>query len=355
MIASCHIVGGKSLGGAELFFVRLVNALSAHGHCISAITVKNSGVATRLEPHIPQNHVPMRTVWDFESRWQISRILREHPCDIVQTYMGRATRLTHLPSKQQPIHLARLGGYYDLHGFRHAHAWIAASPGIADYLIKNGFPASRVFHLSNFVPPYRPSTAAELQQLRQELAIPAEALIIAAVGRLHPVKGFDDLLTAFASVPRTINQRPVYLVLVGDGPLAAQLQKYARQLGIEQRVRWPGWRDDAGRFQELADLCLFTSREEGLGNVILETWARHKAIISTRAQGPLDTITHQHDGWLTPIADPKALATAIELLLQDENLRHDLAANGHHTLLARHSETAIVAAYLDLYHKILTL
>jgi glycosyltransferase involved in cell wall biosynthesis len=354
MIASCHIVGGKSLGGAELFFVRLVNALAVHGHCISAITVKNSGVAARLEPTICQRHVPMRTVWDFESRWQISRILREHPCDIVQTYMGRATRLTHLSTKQRPVHLARLGGYYDLHGFRHAHAWIAASPGIADHLIKNGFPANRVFHLSNFVPPHTPSTAVELQHLRQELAIPTEAFIIAAVGRLHPVKGFDDLLTAFASVSTTIHQRPVYLILVGDGPLAAQLQKYARQLGIEQRVRWPGWRDDAGRFQELADLCLFTSREEGLGNVILETWARKKAIISTRAQGPLDTITHQHDGWLTPIADPKALAATIELLLQDEDLRCDLAANGHHTLLTRHSEAAIIAGYLDLYDKILT-
>jgi len=352
MIASCHIVGGKAVGGAELFFVRLVNALAMRGYPTSAITVEHGGVSSRLRPEVVQTHVAMRAVWDFQSRWQIRRALRKQPPDIVQTYMGRATRLTSLPPNRQPIHLARLGGYYDLHGFQHAHAWIAASPGIRNHLIKNGFPVNRVFHISNFVPPYQPSATADLQQLRRQFAIPAEALIVTAVGRLHPVKGFDDLLSAFASVPSTIDARPVYLIVVGDGPLASQLQHYARQLGIDRRVCWPGWRDDAGRFQELADLCVFTSREEGLGNVILETWARAKALISTRAQGPTDTITDRKDGWLTPLNDPKSLAAAIELLLRDEALRLELATNGCRALATRHNETTIVDAYLELYRKL---
>jgi len=124
----------------------------------------------------------MRGVWDLESRWQIARILREHQPDIVQTYMGRATRLTHLSKNQRPIHLARLGGYYDPRGFRHAHAWIAASAGIREYLIRHGFPASRIFHISNFVAPYHLSSSADLHQLRRELDIPADALVVTAVG-----------------------------------------------------------------------------------------------------------------------------------------------------------------------------
>lgn len=354
MIASAHIIGGEALGGAELFYVRLLCALQARHHPVLAINVAGSQVSARLPAATTQFHVPMWGIWDLLSRWRIGEIVRKRQPDIVQTYMGRATRLTHLPPGRRPIHVARLGGYYAPHGYRHAHAWIANSPGIRDHLIQHGFPPNRIFHISNFVAPCHPSSVATLQQLRQEFTIPDDALVVVAVGRLHPVKGFNDLLEAFAAIPARIHERPVYLVIVGDGPLAASLRHYAGQLGIGNRIRWPGWRDDAGCFQELADLCVCSSRQEGVGNVILEAWARGRAILSTRAQGLQEVITDRQDGWLTPVGDTSALAAALDLLLRDEMLRGELAANGKRTLLARHSEEAIVNAYLDLYDHLLT-
>lgn len=353
MIASAHIVAGQALGGAELFYVRLINALQERRQPVLAINSPGSRVSARLQAEVTQRHVPMQAIWDFPSRWRISAILRQYQPDIVQTYMGRATRLTHLRPGRRPIHVARLGGYYAPHGYQHAHAWIANSPGIRDHLIHHGFPPNRIFHISNFVAPSEPSSAAALWQLRQELAIPDDALIVAAVGRLHPVKGFDDLLDAFEAVPAWIHERPVYLVIVGDGPLAASLRHHAEQLGIGNRVCWPGWRDDAGCFQELADLCVCSSRQEGVGNVILEAWSRGRAVLSTRAQGLQEIITDRKDGWLTPAGDPTALAAAMELLLRDESLRRELAVHGNRTLMARHGEEAIVNAYLDLYGHLL--
>ena len=353
MITSAHIVAGEALGGAELFSVRLVNALHQQGHPVLAINSPGGGVSARLQADVTQLHVPMRAIWDLPSRWRISAILRQQQPDIVQTYMGRATRLTHVGRGRRPIHIARLGGYYNPHGYRHAHAWVAISPGIRDYLIRQDFPAQRVFHISKFVASRPPSPTALLSPLRCEFEIPDEALIVTGVGRLHPVKGFDDLLTAFAAVPAWIHQRPVYLILVVDGPMNAPLKGYARQLGIGQRVCWTGWRDDPGLFQELADLCVCSSRQEGLGSVILEAWARDRAVLSTCAQGPVDIITHGKNGWLTPLSDPAALASAMELLLRDASLRQQLAASGHCTFLARHSEDVIVSAYLALYQQLL--
>lgn len=354
MMASLHIIGGKRLGGAELFYARLVNALHQRGLATQAMTVPDSLTAAELEPTVPQLHVPMRGVWDLWSRWQISKAIRQSRPDIVQTYMGRATRLTCLPLGQPPVHIARLGGYYAPHGYRHAHAWVVNSPGIHDHLIRHGFPPERVFYISNFVAPCIPTAPEALRSLRQELAIPAEALMVVAVGRLHPVKGFADLLNAFAAVPAWIHDRPVYLIIVGDGPLAIPLQRHAERLSIGDRVRWPGWREDAGRFQELAELCVCSSRQEGVGNVILEAWAHCRPVLSTRAQGLQEVITDRENGWLTPVGEPAALAQAMEQLLRDEPLRHELAANGRRTLLARHSEETIVNAYLDLYQHVLT-
>ena len=353
MIESLHIIGGKRLGGAELFYARLVNALYRRGHAALAMTVPDSLTAAEIDPEVARIHTPMRGVWDVWARWQIGKAIRQHHPDIVQTYMGRATRLTRLPFGQRPVHVARLGGYYAPHGYRHAHAWVANSPGIHDHLIQHGFPPERVFYISNFVAPCVPATTGALQPLRHELAIPDEALIVVAVGRLHPVKGFDDLLEAFAAVPVWIHDRPIYLIIVGDGPLAIPLRRHADRLGIGDRVRWAGWRGDAGRFQELADLCVCSSRQEGIGNVILEAWARRRPVLSTRAQGLQDIVTDQEDGWLTPVDDPAALAEAMTLMLRDEPVRHELAVNGRQTLTTRHSEETIVNAYLDLYQRLL--
>ena len=353
MIASAHIIGGEAVGGAELFYVRLVNALQLRQQPVLAINVAGGQVSARLRPETEQIHVPMRAIWDVWSRWRIAKIMRERRPDIVQTYMGRASRLTRVATGRRPVHIARLGGYYNPRRYRHAHAWVAVSPGIRDHLIRHGFPANRVFHISNFIAPHPPSPTLALRQLRQECAIPDDALIVTAVGRLHPVKGFDDLLAAFAAIPAHIHDRPVYLLIVGDGPLAVDLKQQATRLGIADRVCWPGWRDDAGRFQELADLCVCSSRQEGVGNVVLEAWAHRRPVLSTRARGLQDIIADRQDGWLTPSDDPAALAAAMELLLRDESLRQALASGGHQTLIVRHSEEAVVNAYLDLYRHLL--
>jgi glycosyltransferase involved in cell wall biosynthesis len=146
-----------------------------------------------------------------------------------------------------------------------------------------------------------------------------------------------------------LDNRPVYLIIVGDGPLNQRLGCYAEQLGITKRVRWTGWQRDAGIFQELADLIVCPSRHEPLGNVILEAWARHRPVLATRTLGPAEIAVHQEDAWLTPVGDPGALATAMELLLQNDLLRCELAEQGYRTLVARHGEEVIVNAYLDLY------
>ncbi|MBK7984672.1 MAG: glycosyltransferase [Candidatus Competibacteraceae bacterium] len=348
-IRSAHVIGGRLLGGAELFYARLVNALHRRGQTALAITSADSLIAGELWPDVPRAHVPMRGVWDWWSRWRLQKLLQTYRPQIVQTYMGRATRLTHLPVAPHLVHVARLGGYYTLKGYRHAHAWIGNTQGICDYLIRNDLPARRVFHIGNFILPREASSAEGLARRREQWQVPTDALLVVAVGRLHPVKGFDDLLNAFACLPTTLDGRPLYLIIVGDGPLALKLKHLSEQLDIASRVRWTGWRRDAGHFQEMADVIICPSRHEPLGNVILEAWAWRRPVIATRTLGPTEIAAHQDDAWLVPVADPAALAEALRLLLTDASLRASIAANGYRKVSTSYSEGAIVSAYLELY------
>ena len=82
--------------------------------------------------------LPMRIVGDPISRLEVSRLIGRRRPHIVQTYTGRATRLTRLSRQNESVHVARLGGYYKVGGYRHAHAWIGNTKGICDYLVAAG-------------------------------------------------------------------------------------------------------------------------------------------------------------------------------------------------------------------------
>lgn len=352
-IASLHIIGSARLGGAERFYVRLVNALAAHGQPVATLTVAGGEIDAALDPAVVRHHAPLAGVWDAWSRWRIGRTVRAGATPIVQTYMGRATRLTHLPPGGAAVHVARLGGFYDLKGYRHAHAWIGNTRGICDYLIRGGLPAERVFQIGNFVDLPVRSPAADLAQLRGRWQIPDAARVILGLGRLHPNKGFADLLTAFARLPAAIDGRPLHLVLVGDGPLRAELQAQAAQLGIAGRVTWAGWQYDPAPWYQLADIFVCPSRHEPLGNVILEAWANRVPVVSTTTHGAAELIVDGHDGLLTPLGDAVALADGIRRALALGAAERDaLTAAGVAKVDREFSQEAIIEAYLALYRRL---
>lgn len=350
--SSLHIIGGRKLGGAERFYARLVNALAARGAPVAAMTVAGGEIDAALAPGVTRHHAPLAGVWDLYSRWCVGRAARRY--DIVQSYMGRATRLTHLPAGGRPVHIARLGGYYNLKGYRHAHAWVGNTEGIRAYLLEQGLPAGRVACIGNFVDPAPPVGTDTLNALRRDLGLAENARVILGLGRLHPNKGFADLLAAFARLPESLDGRPLRLLMVGDGPLRAALAAEAERLGIAARTLWAGWQYDPAPWYQLADVFVCSSRHEPLGNVVLEAWANRALVVSTAAQGPAELIAPEVDGLLAPLADPAALAAALTRALRLEPAaRQAMVEAGGEKLSARFSEDTIVSTYLALYQRLL--
>ncbi|BAU50336.1 glycosyl transferase [Sulfurifustis variabilis] len=353
MIKTLHVIGSKRFGGAERFYLRLIKALHERGEPVIALVRRDGPVVPHVPPGIPLLHAPMRTVWDPLSRFQVSRRVREVAPAIVQTYMGRATRLTHVRGSGI-VHVARLGGFYKLDGYRHADAWVGNSKAICGYLRDNGFPARRVYHIPNFIEPPAPAAREELVALREQLGIPGDALVTLGVGRLIAKKGFDDLLAAFAKLPPTAGGRPIDLVVVGDGSQRASLETQARALGIAGRVHWAGWQNQPGPYYALADVFVCPSRHEPLGNVILEAWSHGVPVLSTATHGALELIADGRDGILTPCEQPTLLAGALKRLLRDDTARRELGAAGRRRVEppAALAQDRVVDRYLALYHRL---
>ncbi|HEY9100174.1 MAG TPA: glycosyltransferase [Thiobacillus sp.] len=348
---SLHVIGGKGLGGAERFFVRLVNALAKRGHPVAAVTVKGGEIARAIDPAVRHYHAPMWATWDRYSRFRINQFIHDFRPDVVQTYMGRATRIVHLKRNRLPVHIARLGGFYNLKGYRHAHAWVGNTHGIHAYLKSNGLPESRVHVLGNFVDMPAPIPADTLATLRRQLGL-EKCRIVLGLGRLHPNKGWRDLLHAFADLPNDLQDSPLHLLMVGDGPLRGELTALADQLGIASRVHWAGWQVDPAPYYQLADVFVCASVHEPLGNVILEAWANRVLVVSTRAQGPVELMQDQVNGLLAPLSDSAGLADVLGTALSLSSERKaELIATGHQEVEQHYSEEAIVSAYVALYEQ----
>jgi len=357
IIRSLHLIGSRQFGGAENFFLRLVQALAKleDQHPEAAIRPQSPLREPLAEAGIPLHFVPLRNGWDIPSVFKVRRLVRETDAQIVQTYMGRGTRLTRLPKNSEAVHVARLGGFYKIDGYyRHAHAWVGNTRGLCDYLVREGLPADRVFHISNFVPTPPTSSEEELLDLRKDQDIPEDALVLFTLGRFIEIKGFDDLLKAFAKMPSEVDGRPVLLMIGGDGPLRENLLSLAEELGIAARVRWPGWLKDPARFFHAADLFVCPSRVETLGNVILEGWAHGLPVVSTDTPGGKELIVEGNNGLLAPRENPERLAAVCtDLLRQGDSNLAKLASAGHDTLLREHTEEAVVAGYQEMYRQLL--
>ncbi len=337
-----HAIAGARQGGAEAFFERLTLALAAAGVRQHAI-VRNDPVRATLlrDAGVMVTETRFGGPLDVLSRWRFGRAIAAFRPNIVLTWMNRASIACPLPTPRQPfVHVGRLGDYYNLKYYRHCRYLIGNTPDICRWLVEDmGRDPSTVQYLPNF--------AAETVVMDVPPRAPEHPPVIFALGRLHTNKGFDTLITALARV----NQAELWLA--GIGPEQAALQDLTKRLGLEERVRFLGWREDIPALHAQADVFVCPSRHEALGNVVVEAMAQGKAVVATASQGPSQMITDGDNGLLVPIDDAEALAQALNRVIADKALRQRLEQAGLAYYRANFSQAAVVARYCEFFQRIL--
>jgi glycosyltransferase involved in cell wall biosynthesis len=147
---------------------------------------------------------------------------------------------------------------------------------------------------------------------------------IVFLGRLEPSKGVDELLNALSS--HSVKDLSWEAVLAGRGDMA-KYQAVAREAGIADRVRFPGWvsTDRVREYLAEADVFVLPSHAEGLSMAVLEGMSYGLAVITTPVGATPDAIVHEQSGLLIPVNDPAALAGALERVIGDPELRRRLS------------------------------
>jgi glycosyltransferase involved in cell wall biosynthesis len=192
-------------------------------------------------------------------------------------------------------------------------------------------PAERISVIYNGVDIAKFGDMYDTDETRRELGVQPGTRLIGYVGRLTHEKGGQDLLVRAVARARQ-GGRDVRLVVVGDGPMRADLEALAANLG--EPVIFTGLRADVARLLAAMDIFVLPSLHEALPIAALEAMATGLPVIATSVGGTPEVVRDGESGLLVPASDEEGLYEAIIRMLDDQGLAERLAMAGRERVRA---------------------
>ena len=210
---------------------------------------------------------------------------------------------------------------------------------------------SRMVVIQNAVDFERYSASGCREQTGRELGVDAAEFLWLAAGRLAPEKDYAGLLRAFAALAE---RRRARLLIAGDGPLRGELARLVGELGLSERVRLLGLRDDLPELYRACDALVLSSAWEGMPNVVLEAMASSTPVVATAVGAVPEMVAHGETGFVAPPGDHAALAGAMERMMDlAPEERRALGMAGCRLVRARHSVDSVVDRWEELFGRLL--
>jgi glycosyltransferase involved in cell wall biosynthesis len=235
--------------------------------------------------------------------------------------------------------------YVDKWAVRRFDHVVAVSDEIYRDLRASGMPDARVSRINNAIS--IPVLDTDRNKIRAEWNVAPDEKLVVQIGRLAKSKRNALLLKAVAALPGDIAVR---MVFVGDGEEREALGAYARELKIDGRVIFAGYRRNAPAIMAAADVLAITSNQEGLPIVILEAMAVGCPIIAT-AVGAIPQVLNGESAWIIPVDDDAGLMQALREALSDTSVAKDRAAVAKSVFLGSYERDVMGQRYLELYER----
>ena len=305
-----HVVGDSRFGGASRIILRLGQVAKAEGWQVDVLTtdplfqqaVRQYGLGV---VNIDVIRRRIRPLWDLAGLVRLENFLRRDPYHIVHTHTSKAgfvgrpgARLADVPVIVHTVHgfafherspRSTRAFYSGLE--RVASRWCDQIVSVSEFhrrwaLEMKICESPRILTISNGVDVAGRNPAVAPPGLRRHLGAGDGDLVILSMARLAADKGLEYLIEAAALLPS--GHRRFRVVIAGDGPARAQLERLARDRGVADRVVFLGYREDGGDLLAVSDLVVLPSLREGLSMALLEAMAAGKPIVATRIGSHLE-------------------------------------------------------------------
>ena len=227
--------------------------------------------------------------------------------------------------------------------------YTTVSHDLATFVAASGFPASRLRTVHNGIHVPGEPTDAQRHEARRTLGLHPHDFVVGTIARLDPVKCLGTLLKAMDWLRRTRGGSRARVVIVGDGPEAANLQAQVAALDLSAYVLLAGHHAAARRLLPAFDVYVNSSLKEGISLSILEALAVGLPVVATAVGGTPEIIEDGQSGVLVPPDSPTAIADACAELEANLVERARLGKAGRTRVVSMFSEERMMQDYLDIY------
>jgi glycosyltransferase involved in cell wall biosynthesis len=367
-----HVVATSQRRGAEVFASDLVRALRASGMEQSVAILR--GAATRqVEYDAPTtvlgpNTRSVRALrFDPRRASALRRVVVQMKPDVVQVHGGEALKYAAAATigKRTRVVYRRIGGAppWLQHGprrlaysflMRRTARVVAVADAVRDETIALfRLPSQHVVTIPNAVDPRRVEPCKDRDSVRRALGIPPHSRVLLSVGAISWEK---DPLTHVAVASRAMRLLPDAMhVMVGDGPMRAEVEDAIRHDGLNGRVMLLGQRRDVGDVLAAGDLLLFASRSdgmEGMPAILIEAGIAGLPIVGYRVAGVSEIVDEGVTGILVPAGDRDALADGALRLLTDPKASRNMGEAARARCHDQFSIAEIALRYHALYGEV---
>jgi glycosyltransferase involved in cell wall biosynthesis len=329
-----HVDTERGWRGGERQVLWLATALERMGHrSIVAARPREPLLERAAAAGLATVESAPRGELDLAAAAALRRVVRDEGVEIVHAHTGHAvaagalavlgTRARLVLTRRVAFRLRR--NLLSRLKYARADGVVAISSAAADALAAGGIPRQRItvvpsgVDLARLPEPALPATIASF-------GIPAGAPLVVQVSALTAEKDPVNFVHAVAAAQRLVPA--MHALLVGDGPLRPRVEGAMTQLGLWGVLHLAGRRDDADRLVAAADVVTLSSRQEGLGSVLLDALAHGRPVVATRVGGIPDVVEDEVCGLLVPERDGRRLGDAIARVLSDGALARRLGEAG---------------------------
>lgn len=369
-----HILGDSKFGGDSVLVLALGLAAQQQGyevdilatHAVFQEVIRREGLGV-IDLDVIRRQI--RPVWDVRGILKLTRFLKKAEYSLVHTHTSKAGVAGRLAARRARVPAI----VHTVHGFafheqsgrvpaavyrgaeRLAARWCDRIVTVSSFhrswalRARIGAPG-QVIDIPNGLPPGRAVASRSRDDVRAEIGV-TDHFVIISTGRLAEQKGLEYLIRA---IPLVVDTLPITVLLAGDGELHSDLKRLVSDLGLDERVRFLGFRSDIGDLLAASDVVVLPSLWEGLSISLLEAMAAGKPTITTSIGSNIEVTNNGEVACLVPPQDPVALANALQTLADDPEMREALGVRARRRQMEHYTMERMSDSYLDLYKSLLS-
>jgi len=356
-------IESAGIGGAEKMVLEMLTLLRERNIDASFLGVRKGWLTEELEKReIPAEFIQaggkLKFPLNISSSVKASgvNLVHSHSLD-TNFYSAMAAKMggfKHLATEHGDVHHSDKRGNLEnkLRVMQHLKTeFNSVSQFSRTKLIELGISENKVSAIPNPINLKQADYIDQREVVRNELGLSKDHWLWIHVANLRPVKDQQTLIKGFAkSLSESPNQA---LAILGDGEIRPELEKLTKELSIEKKVHFLGFRSDAPRYLAASDGFILSSLSEAMPMSLLEAAAMNLVLIGSRVGG-IPEVINEKTGYLFESQDSENLAAVISTILKHKAAAKGKAKNANALALSTYSADSVITEYLKRYEQILS-